>query len=65
MLLLSQLEMQSICALIIGLCECCSDKNEVVTHSTGGRKRETVTKESEQGHKEEGEMKGNARGREN
>lgn len=28
----SQLEMQSIPALITGLCECCSDKNEAVTH---------------------------------
>lgn len=40
----SQLEMQSIVALIIGLCECCSDKNEAVTHSTGGRKRDTESK---------------------
>lgn len=40
----SQLEMQSFPALIIGLCECCSDKNEAVSHSTGGRKRDTETK---------------------
>lgn len=35
---------QSIPALIIWLCECRSDKNEAVTHRTGGRKRDTVTK---------------------
>lgn len=40
----SQLEMQSIVALIIGLCESCSDKNEAVTHSTGGRKKDTESK---------------------
>lgn len=57
MVLPSQLELQSIPALIIGLCDCCGDKNEAVTHSTGGRKSDTEAKEYR--YKEEDEMKKN------
>lgn len=56
LLLPSQLETQSIPALIIELCECCcSDENEAVTHSVGMRK-EWV--EAQRGRWNERESKG-------
>lgn len=45
MVLPSQLEVQSIPALIIGLCECVGDKSEAATHGTGERKNDTETEE--------------------